>query len=80
MVVCFFGNIKPINNQGEFKSISSATEIKYPENFELYPVIEDQHKLVNRNESIEFENNRKEEVELENKMGCHGWLKGSPRL
>ena len=61
----------------------SATDIKYPENFELYPAIEDQQKAVNRNEtteSIRIENNRKAEVELEDKISCHGWLKGSPRL
>ena len=76
----FLGNIKTIDNQGETKSVSNVAEINYPGKFELYPVLEDQHKSVNRNESIKFEDNKKEEVELGYKMGCSGWLKGSPRL
>ena len=70
----FLGKINPINSNGKLKEIISETDIKYPSNFELYPSIEDPQKAVNKIEITDCESN------MEDKVGCLGWLKGSPRL
>ena len=76
----FLGKIEPINNHSEIKSPMNPKDIKYHDNFDLYPSIEDHQKAVNTNETTEFENYMKDEVQFENKVKCHGWLKGLPRL